>query len=57
MLKTLIKVIREEHNMGCYNLISDEITTREYRAQTFIKCKTVIIDMLPVTSGLGSSRD
>jgi hypothetical protein len=36
---------------------SDEITTRGYRALTFIKCTTVLIVMLTVTSGLGSSQD
>jgi hypothetical protein len=38
-------------------LASDEITTRGFRALTFAKCTTVMIVMLTVTSGLGSSFD
>jgi hypothetical protein len=38
-------------------LASDEITTRGYRALTFVKCITVLTAVLTVTSGLGSSRD
>jgi hypothetical protein len=34
---------------------SDEITTRGYMALTFAKYTTVMIAMLTVTSGLGSS--
>jgi hypothetical protein len=37
--------------------ISDEITTRGYRALTFEKCTTIMIAELAVTSGLGSSFD
>jgi hypothetical protein len=36
---------------------SDEITTRGYRALTFIKCTTIMIAELAVTSSLGSSLD
>jgi hypothetical protein len=35
---------------------SNEITTRGYRALTFMKCTNVMIAMLTVISGLGSSR-
>jgi hypothetical protein len=38
-------------------LISDEITTRGYRALTFVQCTTVMTAMLAVTSGLRSSLD
>jgi hypothetical protein len=38
-------------------LASDEITTRGYRALTFVKCTTIMIAELTVTSGLGSSLD
>jgi hypothetical protein len=38
-------------------LASDEITTRGYRALTFVKCTTVMTAVLTVTSGLGSSQD
>jgi hypothetical protein len=38
-------------------LASDEITTHEYRALTFSKCTTIMIVVLAVTSGLGSSQD
>jgi hypothetical protein len=38
-------------------LASDEITTRGYRALTSTKCLTVMIAVLMVTSGLGSSLD
>jgi hypothetical protein len=38
-------------------LASDEITTRGYRALTFVKCTTVMTVVLTVTSGLGSSFD
>jgi hypothetical protein len=37
--------------------ISDEITTRVYRALTFAECTTIMIAELAVTSGLGSSFD
>jgi hypothetical protein len=36
---------------------SDEITTRGYRALTFAKCTTIMIVVLAVTSGLGSSLE
>jgi hypothetical protein len=36
-------------------LASDEITTRGYRALTFVKCTTVMTNVLMVISGLGSS--
>jgi hypothetical protein len=39
------------------HLASDEITTHGYRILTFIKCTTIMIAELPVTSGLGSSFD
>jgi hypothetical protein len=39
------------------HLASDEITTDGYRVLTFTKCTTIIIVMLAVTSGLGSSFD
>jgi hypothetical protein len=35
----------------------DEITTLGYRAQSSTECKTIMIAMLPVKSGLGSSLD
>jgi hypothetical protein len=38
-------------------LASDEITTRGYMTPTFAKCTTVIIAVLTVISGLGSSFD
>jgi hypothetical protein len=38
-------------------LTSDEITAHGYMALTFAKCTTVMITVLTVTSGLGSSRD
>jgi hypothetical protein len=42
---------------GFYSrLASDEITTREYRVLTFAKCSTIMIAVLTVTSGLGSSQ-
>jgi hypothetical protein len=37
--------------------LSDEITTRGYRALTFSKCTTIMIVELAVTSGLRSSLD
>jgi hypothetical protein len=37
------------------HLASDEITTRGFRVLPFAKCTTVIIAVLTVTSGLGSS--
>jgi hypothetical protein len=37
--------------------ISDEITTRGYRALIFAKCTTVMIVVLTVTSDMGSSFD
>jgi hypothetical protein len=38
-------------------LASDEITTRGYGVPTFAKCTTVMIVVLMITSGLGSSQD
>jgi hypothetical protein len=38
-------------------LASDEITNHGYRALTFVKCTTIMISKLAVTSGLGSSQD
>jgi hypothetical protein len=38
-------------------LARDEITTRGYRVLTFAKCTTIVIAVLVVTSGLGSSFD
>jgi hypothetical protein len=38
-------------------LASDEITMHVYRALTFAKCTTIMIVVLMVTSGLGSSSD
>jgi hypothetical protein len=38
-------------------LASNEITTHGYRLLTFIKYITIIITVLAVTSGLGSSFD
>jgi hypothetical protein len=38
-------------------LASDEITTRGYRVLTFAKCITIMIIVLAVTSGMGSSFD
>jgi hypothetical protein len=40
-----------------HHLISDEITVRGYRVLTFAMCTTIMIVMLVVTSGLGSSLD
>jgi hypothetical protein len=37
--------------------ISDEITMHGYRVLTFIKCTTIMIAELMVTSGLRSSPD
>jgi hypothetical protein len=37
--------------------LSDEITTRGYRALTFLKCTTIMIVEPAVTSGLRSSLD
>jgi hypothetical protein len=34
-------------------LASDEITTREYRTLTFVKCTTIMIALLTVMNGLG----
>jgi hypothetical protein len=43
---------------GFYSgLASDEITTRRYGVLTFAKCTTIMIAVLAVTSGLGSSFD
>jgi hypothetical protein len=39
------------------HLASDEITTYGYRVLTFVKCTTIMIVMLAVTSGLASSFD
>jgi hypothetical protein len=36
-------------------LRNDEITTREYRTLTFVKCTTIMIVELAVTSAPGSS--
>jgi hypothetical protein len=38
-------------------LANDEITTRGYKVLTFTKCITIMIVVLAVTSGLGSSFD
>jgi hypothetical protein len=38
-------------------LASNEITTRGYMVLAFAKCTTIMIVMLSVTSGLGSSFD
>jgi hypothetical protein len=37
--------------------MGNEITMRGYRALTFVKCTTIIIAELVVTSGLGSFLD
>jgi hypothetical protein len=39
------------------HLASDEITTRGYRVLIFAKCITIMIVVLAVTIGLGSSFD
>jgi hypothetical protein len=39
------------------HLASDEITTRGYMMLTFAKCITIMIAVLAVTNGLGSSFD
>jgi hypothetical protein len=39
------------------HLASDEITTRGYRALTFVKCTIIMIAELTVTSDLGFSLD
>jgi hypothetical protein len=38
-------------------LASDEITRRGYKTLTFVKCTTIMIAELVVTSSLGSYRD
>jgi membrane carboxypeptidase/penicillin-binding protein len=38
-------------------LASDEITTHGYKILTSVKCTTIMIAELAVTSGLGSSLD
>jgi hypothetical protein len=38
-------------------LASDKITTRGYKALTFVKCTTIMIAELMVMSSLGSSQD
>jgi hypothetical protein len=38
-------------------LCSDKITTHGYRVLTSAECTTIMIVMLTVTSGLGSSLD
>jgi hypothetical protein len=38
-------------------LASDEITMRGYRVLTSLECTTIMIDVLVVISGLGSSLD
>jgi hypothetical protein len=38
-------------------LASNEITTREYRALTFVKCITIMIVELVITSSLEASLD
>jgi hypothetical protein len=43
---------------GFYSrLSSNEITTRGYKVLTFVKCTTIMIAELAVTSGLRSSFD
>jgi hypothetical protein len=37
--------------------MGDEITIRGYRTLTFVKCTTIMIAKLVVTSSLGSSFD
>jgi hypothetical protein len=37
--------------------MGDEITMRGYMVLTFVKCTTIMIAELAVTSGLGSSFD
>jgi hypothetical protein len=39
------------------HLISAEITMRGYKALTSIECTTIIITVLMIMSGLGSSQD
>jgi hypothetical protein len=49
---------KEWQKGGFYSrLASDEITTRGYRALTFVKCTTIMTVVLMVTSGLRSSFD
>jgi hypothetical protein len=38
-------------------LACDEISTHGYRALTFAKCTTIMVVVLTVTSGRGSSQD
>jgi hypothetical protein len=38
-------------------LASNKITTRGYRALTFVKYTTIMIAKIAITSGLGSSLD
>jgi hypothetical protein len=49
--------VRMEKEGFSSRLASDEITTRGYRVLTFAKCTTIMIVVLAVTSGLGSSFD
>jgi hypothetical protein len=39
------------------HLASNEISTHGYRVLTFVKCTTIMIAELAVTSGLGSSLE
>jgi hypothetical protein len=47
----------DAHRGFSSHLASDEITTRGYRVLSFTKCTTIMIVVLAVTSGLGSSFD
>jgi hypothetical protein len=39
------------------HLVSDKITTREFKTVTFVKCTPIMIAELAVTRGLASSLD
>jgi hypothetical protein len=49
--------VKNGKNEFSSRLVGDEITKLGYRVQTSAECKTVIIVMLSVTSGLESSLD
>jgi hypothetical protein len=56
--KGSVIVLSQHGNMEVLlSLKDDEITTCEYRVLTSVKCTTVMIVVLMVRSGLGSSLD
>jgi hypothetical protein len=51
-------MLGQHGNMEVFlSLKGDEITTLEYRAQSSVECKTIMIVVLLVKSGLASSLD